>query len=519
MLIPENDPVSFEEAVVSNHWREAMAKEMEAIERNHTWELTVLPDGVTPIGVKWVFKTKLNADGKVEKHKARLVAKGYAQSHGIDYTEVFAPVARLDTIRLILATAAQFSWEVFQLDVKSAFLHGELKEDVFVLQPEGFVKKGEEEKVYHLKKALYGLKQAPRAWYHKIEAYFAQEKFEKCPSEHTLFTRSQGGKILIVSLYVDDLIFTGNDRTMCEEFKHSMMLHFDMSDLGKMSHFLGIEVKQYSNGIFICQRRYAQEVLSRFGMQDSNAVKNPMVPGTRLSKDTGEKGVEETLFKQLVGSLMYLTATRPDLMYTVSLLSRFMTNPTTTHWLAAKRVLRYIKGTTNLGILYKRGANNLQLLAFTDSDYAGDLDDRKSTSGYVFMLGTGAVSWASKKQNVVALSTTEAEYMAAALCACQCIWLSRLLEQIGIMEKTEVEVMCDNSSTIQLSKHPVFHGKSKHIDVRFHFLRDLVNDGVIKLSFCNSQDQLADIMTKPLKLEQFDKLRSMLGISSIDALV
>lgn len=513
MMMIENDPTSFEEAVKSTKWREAMSSEIEAIERNQTWELAILPEGIKPIGVKWVFKTKLNENGNVEKFKARLVAKGYAQRHGVDYTEVFAPVARLDTIRTILAIAAEYSWAVFQLDVKSAFLHGELKEEVFVQQPEGFIKKGEEDKVYKLKKALYGLKQAPRAWYSKIEAYFVRENFERCPSEHTLFTKKNGGKMLIVSLYVDDLIFTGNDRSMCDEFKNSMMSEFDMTDLGKMKYFLGIEVKQSSDGIFICQRRYAQEILARFGMEDCNAVKNPIVSGTKLHKDENGDRVDETLFKQVVGSLMYLTVTRPDLMYSVSLLSRFMSSPTKMHWLAAKRVLRYLKGTIDLGIFYRKDMGNLKFLVFTDSDYAGDLNDRRSTSGYVFKLGSGAVSWASKKQPVVALSTTEAEYIAAALCACQCVWLKRVLEKLGVAEKSGTAIMCDNSSTIQLSKNPVFHGRSKHIDVKFHFLRDLVNDGVIKLNYCSSENQVADIMTKPLKLEQFERLRGILGIT------
>ncbi|KAK9675528.1 hypothetical protein RND81_11G012900 [Saponaria officinalis] len=302
---------------------------------------------------------------------------------------------------------------------------------------------------------------------------------------------------------------------MCDQFKNSMMLEFDMSDLGKMKYFLGVEVKQCSGGIFICQRRYAKKLLTRFGMMDSNAVKNPIVSGTKLRKDDGNERVDETQYKQVVGSLMYLIVSRPDLMYGVSLISRFSARPTKSHWLAAKRILRYIKGTTDLGVFYRKGESNFKLLAFTDSDYAGDLDDRRSTSGFVFMLGYGAISWGSKKQPVVALSTTEAEYIAAALCACQCIWLRRVLKKIGLEEKTGTVIMCDNSSTIQLSKNPVFHGKSKHIDVKFHFLRDLVNDGIVNLSYCASENQVADIMTKPLKLEQFEKLRSMLRVTEI----
>lgn len=213
--------------------------------------------------------------------------------------------------------------------MKSAFLHGELKEEVFVQQPEGFIKEGEEGRVYKLKKALYGLKQAPRV--NKIEAYFLHEGFEKCSSEHTLFTKSVGGKILIISLYVDDLIFTGSDLSMCNEFKNSMMMEFDMSDLGRMKHFLGVEVLQNSNGIFICQRRYVREVLTKFEMASSNAVKNLIVPGTKLSKDEGGTKVDTTLFKQLIGSLMYLTVTRPDLMCGISLISRYMSRPTMSH--------------------------------------------------------------------------------------------------------------------------------------------------------------------------------------------
>lgn len=516
MMMTENDPVKFEEAVKDKVWREAMKNEIESIEKNNTWELTILPAGFTPIGVKWVYKTKLNEDGKVDKYKARLVAKGYAQCYGIDYTEVFAPVARLDTIRTILAVAAQSNWEIFQLDVKSAFLHGELKENVYVQQPEGFIKKGEEEKVYKLRKALYGLKQAPRAWYSRIEGYFLDEEFERCPSEHTLFTKTKGGKILIVSLYVDDLIFTGNDRAMCDEFKKSMMMEFEMSDLGKMKHFLGVEVKQSVNGIFICQKRYAREVLARFGMEESNAVKNPIVSGTKLTKDENGEKVDATMFKQLVGSLMYLTVTRPDLMYGVCLISRFMTNPRMSHWLAAKRILRYLKGTIELGIFYRRSeSSSTRLMAFTDSDYAGDLDDRRSTTGCVFLIGSGAISWASKKQPVVALSTTEAEYIAAAFCACQCVWIRRILEKIRAEEESATVIHCDNSSTIALSKHPVLHGKSKHIEVRFHYLRELVNGKTVKMEYCATKNQVADIFTKPLKLEQFEKLRALLGIVNL----
>lgn len=512
-MFAENDPTNFEEAVKSPTWREAMDREIQAIERNGTWELTELPRGAKKIGVKWIFKTKLNEKGEVDKFKARLVAKGYTQQAGIDYTEVFAPVARWDTIRLILALAANRSWKVYQLDVKSAFLHGEISEEVFVDQPRGYEVKGEESKVYKLKKALYGLKQAPRAWFSKIESYFIKEGFERCLSDHTLFTKKgKDGGTLIISLYVDDLIFTGNNKQMFEEFKSSMKEEFDMSDLGCMKYFLGVEVVQSSAGIFISQKKYANEVLERFGMEQSNSVKNPIVPGNRLSIDEGGTRINSTVYKQMVGSLMYLTATRPDLMYVVSLIARFMEAPTVLHQQAVKRVFRYLKGTTELGILYRKGGEG-SLFAYSDSDYAGDLDGRKSTSGYVFKMSSGAVAWSSKKQPVVSLSTTEAEFIAAAACACQSVWMQRVLGKLGL-KQSKCTIFCDNNSAIKLSKNPVMHGRSKHIDVRFHFLRDLVNNGVVELVHCGSKDQLADILTKPLKLDLFLKMREQLGVCS-----
>jgi hypothetical protein len=509
------DPATFEEASKSQIWKQAMNDEIKAIERNKTWQLTELPEGVKAIGVKWIYKTKLNEKGEVEKHKARLVAKGYAQRYGTDYKEVFAPVARWDTIRSILAIAALNGWNVFQLDVKSAFLHGELAETVYVEQPLGYVTKGKEGHVYKLHKALYGLKQAPRAWYSKIEQYFVKEGFVKCPHEATLFVKNDNKhNWLIISLYVDDLIFTGNDSNMSQKFKSSMMNTFDMTDLGKMRYFLGIEVTQNEHGIFMCQEKYAKEILERFSMEKSNSVCSPIVTGSKLSKHDKGDEVDPTQFKQIVGSLMYLTATIPDLMFAVNLIARFMEHPVENHLMAAKRILRYIRGTLELGILYRKGSQ-AELIAYSDSDYGGDVDDRKSTSGYVFMIGSGAVSWSSRKQPIVTLSTTEAEFIAAAHCVCQGIWLKRILECIGLTQRKCLTVFCDNSSTIKLSKNPVLHGRSKHIDIRFHFLRNLSCDGSIELVHCASKDQLADIMTKALKLDVFESIRERLGICSL----
>ncbi|XXG87673.1 hypothetical protein AAC387_Pa11g2303 [Persea americana] len=518
MFAAANDPMSFQEAVKHSKWRLAMDAEMDSISRNDTWEMTYLPVGAKKVGVKWVYKTKFNENGEIDKFKARLVAKGYSQEHGVDYTEVFAPVAHMDTVRLVISMAAQKKWMIFQLGVKSVFLHGELSEEVFVEQPPGYVKRGDEHKVYKLKKALYGLKQAPRAWYSCIESYFAKEGFEKCPYEHSLFIKvKEGGKILIICLYVDDLIFTGNDESMFDEFKYSMMHESDTTDLGRMRYFLGLEVMQEPEGIFICQRKYTYEVFERFGMDKCNPVLNPIVPGIKLKKDADGVKLDSTHYKQIVGSLMYLTTTQPDIMFVVSLLSRYMDHPTELHFQAAKRVLRYLKRTCDLGILYRKGGDE-ELIAYTDSEYAGDLDDRRSTSGYVFMLNSGAVSWSSKKQPIVMLSTTEAEFVAAASCACQVVWMRRILKNSNLIQGDDTTFFCDNSSTVELSKNPMLHGRSKHIDVRFHFLRELTKDGVVKLVHCHTQEQIADIMTKPLKLDVFVKLRSLMGVCSFPAI-
>ena len=309
----------------------------------------------------------------------------------------------------MVSLAAQNSWPIFQLDVKSAFLNNELLEQVYTEQPPGYVIKGHEHKVYKLKKALYGLKQAPQAWYSCIESRFEKAGFNKYPYEHTQFIKSrEGGKILIVCLYVDDLIFTDNNEAMFVAFKNSMMTDFDMTDLEKMKCFLGIKVVQTATGFFIGQKKYAQEVLERFHMENCNPVGTPTEPGLKLSNDLDGERVDSTYFKQIVGLLMYLTATRPDIMYAVCLINRYMERTTELHLRAAKRVFRYLKGTTDFGIFYKKNEGPI-LSSFTNSDFAGDLDDRRSTSGHVFMMGSGVISWASKKQQVVTLSTTEAK--------------------------------------------------------------------------------------------------------------
>ncbi|KAL8104868.1 hypothetical protein AgCh_028873 [Apium graveolens] len=513
-LYANADPVAFDDAAKENKWRQAMDQEIEAIERNQTWELVEAPKEKKPIGVKWVYKTKLNAQGEVEKHKARLVVKGYKQKYGVDYKEVFAPVARLETIRLILSLAAQNKWKVHQMDVKSAFLNGELQEEVYIDQPPGYVKKNEENKVYRLKKALYGLKQAPRAWYSRIDEYFVKMGFKRCPFEHTLYIKENKGKILIIGLYVDDLIFTGNNDDDIEEFKNNMMQEFEMTDLGLLHYFLGIEVKQDENGIFISQEKYARDLMKKFRMEDAKPSSTPVEVGLKLSMNDDSKFVDPTLYRSLVGSLMYLTATRPDITYGVSLISRFMEQPKKTHWEAGKRILRYVRGTLGDGIYYQKG-NDTKVIGYCDSDWAGSIDDSKSTSGNVFFTGSSAITWMSKKQQVVALSTAEAEYISLSLASCQALWITWVLEDLKHATKESPIIYCDNKSAIALTENPVFHGKSKHIRIKYHFIRDLVKKGEVVVEHCKTQDQIGDIFTKPLRPDIFKKLKKKLGMCKV----
>ncbi|PNX79687.1 copia-type polyprotein, partial [Trifolium pratense] len=327
------------------------------------------------------------------------------------------------------------------------------------------------------------------AWYIKIEGYFNEEKFEKCSHEHTLFVKHErNGKIIIVSLYVDDLICTGNDMHMIHAFKESMKKKFAMTDLGKMKYFLGVEVIQSEKGKFINQHKYAVEILKKFDARE---------------------------YKQMVGSLMYLLAIRLDIAYSVCLVARYMDRPIELHVTTIKRIMRYLKGTLVDGIMYSHRTNKIDLVGWSDSDYAGDLDDMKSTSGYVFMLGTGAISWSSKKQPIVTLSTTEAEYVAASICACQCLWLRSIMSHLKFEQSKPTVIYCDNSSCIKLSKNPIMHDRCKHIDVRFHFLRNLAKEGTMELKHCTSQEKLADLMTKLLKLDTFHKLK--IGLWTINA--
>ena len=515
LLMGIDEPVNYDQACKEKEWRSAMESEIKSIEKNNTWVLTNLPPGNKAIDLKWVYKLKKDTSGNIVKHKARIVAKGYVQKHGVDFEEIFAPVTRLETVRLLLALSAKHGWEVHHMDVKSAFLNGELDEVVYVSQPEGFVKQGQEHLVYRLYKALYGLRQAPRAWYAKLSQCLEEMGLSRCPYEHAVYIKKEGEESLIVAVYVDDLLITSTSVGIIERFKKEMSSHFDMSDLGRLSYYLGIEVYQGEGYIKLKQTSYAKKVLEKAGLNDCNPTKYPMDPKLLITKDGDGKVVNPTEFKSLVGGLRYLVHTRPDLAYSVGIVSRFMERPTLMHLNAAKRILRYVKGTMNYGLVYTKDSRNNMISGYSDSDLGGNLDDRKSTGGMVYYLNESVISWVSQKQKCVALSSCEAEFMAATAAACQGVWLRNLLGKITDEEIGPVVLYIDNKSAIDLAKNPVFHGRSKHIDIRYHFIRECVERGEIIVKHVCTEEQRADVLTKALSIVKFEKMCHLLGIKDL----
>ncbi|GJZ35810.1 zinc finger, CCHC-type containing protein, partial [Tanacetum coccineum] len=514
LLFTEEEPHNYKEASTDKKWIEAMEIELDSINKNNTWTLTTLPPNQKAIGLKWVFKTKRDAKGNIIKYKARLVAKGYVQEQGIDFDEVFAPVARIETVRLILALAAYHGWQVHHLDVKSAFLHGELKEEVYVTQPEGFVQQGNSGKVYKLTKALYGLRQAPRAWNVKLDQTLKLLNFKKCNLEQAVYTKRSKTSTLIVGVYVDDLIITGTPRKEIDAFKSQMQEKFEMSDLGLLAYYLGIEVTQTGGEITIKQTGYINKILKDTSMTDSNDTKIPMDPGTKLVKAEDGNSVDATYYRSLIGSLRYLLHTRPDLSYAVGLLSRFMQDPKEIHLKAVKQVIRYIKGTKEHGIIYKK-EGGCKITGYSDSSYGINTDQGKGTTGIVFYFGESPITWCTQKQPTVALSSCESEFMAATAAACQALWLKRLLSELTGWEEERITLKVDNVSAIALVRNPVFHGRSKHIDIRYHFIRECVENGHINVEHVSGELQRADILTKALPRLKFVTMRQMLGVQDL----
>lgn len=502
------DPSSYKDALESADaikWQQAMKEEYDALESNGTWTLCELPSGANVIGSRWVFKTKLNELGQVVRHKARLVAQGYSQVPGQDYFDTYAPVAKLSSIRTILAIAAIKDWEVHQMDVDTAFLQSPVDEEIYVCQPQGYERYGPggTELVCRVHKSLYGLKQSPRNWNRVLDEWLRSYGLEPSTADPCIYVKIEAnGNILLVGIYVDDALILGNIYDIVNEFKVAISSRFKMKDLGNLHWLLGMEIRRNRElrTIEIHQTAYIDRMLERFGMSDCKPVATP-VEGvlSRLSDD--HKGKPDGDYMSLVGSLLYAAmVTRPDIAYAVQALGRHLQASGPDHWTAAKRVLRYLKGTRELGIKYGMdGADQVELHGYCDSDWAGDIDSRRSTTAYVFVMAGGSVSWASKLQPTVALSSSEAEYMAACAAVQEAIYMRRLLGDLGFHLSGPTAIHADNQSCIAMGKNPVHHKRSKHIDIRYHFTRERVESGEVELKYVPTEHQLADLLTKPLR--------------------
>jgi hypothetical protein len=487
-----------------------MQDELNQFKQQGVWKLVPRPSHKKIVGVRWVFRNKLDEDGTVTRNKARLVAKGYSQAEGIDYDETFAPVARLEAIRIFLAFAAFSNFKVYQMDVKSAFLNGKLDEEVYVEQPPGFEDQEYLDYVFFLFKAIYGLKQAPRKWYDTLSEFLLENGFVRGVIDKTLFCKKHKGDTILVQVYVDDIIFGSTNDNLCKRFSKLMQSKFEMSLMGELKFFLGLQVSQRTDGIFICQSKYVKELLKKYKMEDSTSARTPSSTAAKLGTCETSLKVDVTSYRGMIGSLLYLTASRPDIMYATCLCARFQADPRDLHLIAVKRIFRYLKGTLNLGIWYPK-ESSFNLVGYTDSDYAGSVVDRKSTSGSCQFLGNRLVSWYSKKQQTVSNSTAEAEYIAAGSCCAQILWIKNQLRDYGFV-LNKIPILCDNTSAIAITNNPVQHSRTKHIDIRYHFIREHVMNGTVELFFVPTEEQVADIFTKPLDESTFTKLVGKLGM-------
>ena len=403
-FISQIEPKKLNDAIIDENWVISMQEELNQFERNEVWELVPRPNDQSVIGTKWVYKNKMDENGIIIRNKARLVAQGYNQQEGIDYEETFAPVARLEAIRMLLAFACHKNFILYQMDVKSAFLNSFINEEVYVEQPPGFESFNFPNHVFKLKKAIYGLKQTPRAWYERLSKFLISSGFKMGKIDTTLFIKLRENDILIVQIYVDDIIFGATNVLLCEEFAKSMHSEFEMSMMEELNFFLGLQIKQLKEGTFINQAKYIRDLLKKFNLEEVKAKNTPMGSSIKLDMDEKGKSVDQTKYRGMIGSLLYLTASRPDIMYSVCLCARFQACPKESHLNAVKRIFRYLKGTIDIGLWYPK-CDNFELICYSDADFGGCKIDRKSTSGTCHFLGHSLVSWHSKKQNSVALSS------------------------------------------------------------------------------------------------------------------
>ncbi|CAA7059582.1 unnamed protein product [Microthlaspi erraticum] len=520
------EPADFSEAKRNENWdkwRLVMEEEMDSQTRNNTWTIVVRPENQRVIGSRWIYKYKLGIPGVEDpRFKARLVAKGYAQKEGVDYHEIFAPVVKHVSIRILLTIVEQEDLELEKLDVKTAFLHGDLKEKIYMTPPEGYESLFKENEVCLLNKALYGLKQAPRQWNEKFDDYMSEIGFTRNDYDSCAYTKVLlDGTMMYLLLYVDDMLVAAKNMEAINQLKKELSLRFEMKDLGPEKRILGMEIirDRASHALWLSQEGYLNRILETYNMTEAKHTVTPLGAHLRLRATTekqlaeDEEYMKSVPYANVVGSIMYaMIGTRPDLAYPVGVISRFMSQPIRDHWLGVKWVLRYIKGSLTTRLCYKK-SSDFKLVGYCDADYAADPDKRRSTTGLVFTLGGNTISWKSGLQRVVALSTTESEYMSLTEAVKEALWLKGLLKDFGYEQKS-VEIHCDSQSAIALSKNNVHHERTKHIDVRYHFIREAIADGLVEVVKISTEKNPADIFTKVLAVSKFQAALNLLQVKS-----
>ncbi|WJX17055.1 hypothetical protein P8452_07010 [Trifolium repens] len=498
-------------ALQDHNWRMAMKDEYDALIDNKTWDLVPRPSNANIIQSLWIFRHKKKADGSFERYKARLVGNGSNQQTGVDCGETFSPVVKPATIRTVLSIALSKSWCLHQLDVKNAFLHGNLNETVYMNQPPGFRDLQHPDYVCLLKKSLYGLKQAPRAWYQRFTDFVATLGFSHSVCDHSLFIYRRGDDTAYILLYVDDIILTASSDTLRQSIMSKLNSEFAMKDLGPLSYFLGISVTRHSGGMFLSQSKYAEEIIEKAAMSSCKPVSTPVDTKAKLSGTSGNPYHDPSEYRSLAGALQYLTFTRPDISYAVQQVCLFMHDPKTQHMTALKRIIRYIKGTSTHGLhLYPSTVD--KLTTYTDADWGGCPDTRRSTSGYCVYLGDNLISWSAKRQPTLSRSSAEAEYRGVANVVSESCWLRNLLLELQCPVTKATLVYCDNVSAVYLSGNPIQHQRTKHIEMDIHFVREKVARGQVRVMHVPSRYQIADIFTKGLPLQLFDDFRDSLNI-------
>lgn len=520
VFLTHMEPTSVKSAMAIPQWVSAMKDEYETLTRNGTWTLTELPPNRKAIGCKWVYRIKENADGTINKYKARLVAKGYNQLPGTDFGETFSPVIKPATIRILLTLMLTHNWQIQQIDINNAFINGKLEEDIYMLQPPGFISNNKN-LVCKLHRSLYGLKQAPRAWYDRLKQALFQFGFTASKCDHSLFIYNRLAIQLYVLVYVDDILITGSHSALIHDLISKLQTQFALKHLGQPEYFLGIQVKYLKNGsLLLTQSKYISDLLERANMTGCSSMNTPMMSTEKLSRNGTDFFSNPTQYRSIVGALQYITLTRPDIAFSVNKVCQFLSSPLESHWKAVKRILRYLSGSIYMGLLLQAAPSTapFSVRVYCDSDWASDIDDRRSTSGACLYLGPNLVSWNSKKQTLVARSSAEAEYRGIANATAELLWVQSLLTELRVPFQTPT-LLCDNLSAVMIAHNPVLHSKTKHLEIDLHFVREKVMSKCLEIHHVPATSQLADALTKPLPASLFLGFRSKLKVVAHDPTV